>query len=83
MKRVCIFLVVVLGIFLNGCTGVKSFSAEVNKMTRNFTNFQKIPNGKVYSISTGMHDISVTHNGKIIYSKKIFIGNQETKIIKL
>jgi len=118
MKRVYIFLVVVLGIFLNGCTGVKStaggldnesflsfysadrsisdievnlqqkgtiktFSAEVNKMTRNSTNFQKRPNGKVYSISTGMHDISVTHNGKIIYSKKIFIGNQETKIIKL
>ena len=118
MKKFYVLLAVVLGVFFNGCTGVKStvggldnesflsfysdnnsisnievnlqqkgnsttFSAEVNKMRRNSTNFQKRPNGKVYSISTGTHDIRVRHNGKTIYSKKIFIANQETKIIKL
>ena len=60
-----------------------TFSAEVNKMRRNSTNFQKRPNGKVYSINPGSHEIRVMHNKKIIYSKKIFISNQETKIIKL
>ena len=60
-----------------------TFSAEVNKMRRNSTNFQKRPNGKVYSITPGTHEIRVTHNGKIIYSKKIFISSKETKIIKL
>lgn len=60
-----------------------TFSAEVNNMRRNSTNFQKRPNGKVYSISPGSHEIRVTHNGKIIYSKQIFISNQETKTIKL
>ena len=60
-----------------------TFSAEVNKMRRHSTNFQKRPNGKVYSINPGSHEIRVMHNKKIIYSKKIFISNQETKIIKL
>lgn len=60
-----------------------TFSAKVNKMRRNSTDFQKRPNGQVYSITPGSHEIRVTHNEKIIYSKKIFISNQETKIIKL
>tara|TARA_B100000780_G_C21111399_1_gene449154 strand:- start:1117 stop:1473 length:357 start_codon:yes stop_codon:yes gene_type:complete len=60
-----------------------TFSAKVNKMRRNSTNFQKRPNGQVYSINPGSFEIRVTHNKKIIYSKKIFISNQETKIIKL
>jgi hypothetical protein len=60
-----------------------TFSAKVNKIKRNSTNFQKRPNGQVYSINPGSHEIRVTHNEKIIYSKKIFISNQETKIIKL
>jgi len=60
-----------------------TFSAEVNAMRRNSTNFEKRPKGKVYSIKPGANHIKVTHNGKLIYSKKIFISNQETKIIKL
>ena len=60
-----------------------TFSAKVNRMIRNSTNFKKRPNGKVYSIKPGSHEIRVTHYNKIIYSKKIFISNQETKIIKL
>jgi len=60
-----------------------TFSAEVNKMRRNSTNFEKRPKGKVYSIKPGVNHIKVTHNGKLIYNKKIFISNQETKIIKL
>jgi len=61
----------------------ETFSAEVNKVKRNSTNFQKRPNGKVYSINPGTHEIRVIHNGQIIYSQKFFISNQETKIIKL
>ena len=60
-----------------------NFTAKVNKMRRNSTNFQKRPNGQVYSITPGLQEIRVTHNGKLIYSKKIFISSQETKIIKL
>ncbi len=59
------------------------FTAKVNKMKRNSTNFEKRASGKVYSISTGSHELRVSNNDNIIYSKKIFIGNQETKIIKL
>ena len=60
-----------------------SFIVEVNKMKRNSTNFEKRPNGKIYSIKPGKHEIEITSNGKLIYRKKIFISNQETKIIKL
>lgn len=60
-----------------------TFSAEVNKMRRNSTNFEKRPKGKVYSIKPGANTIEISHNGKLIYRKKIFISNQETKIIQL
>ena len=38
---------------------------------------------KVFSINTGTHIIKIFDNKKIIYSKQIFIGNQETKEIIL
>lgn len=60
-----------------------NFSADVNRIKRNSTNFEKRPSGKVYSISPGSHELRISNNGKLIYSKKIFISNQETKIIKL
>ncbi|MEE2953876.1 MAG: hypothetical protein VX347_01730 [Bacteroidota bacterium] len=41
------------------------------------------PKGKVYAIPTGTHDLTVSHHGKILYRKKIFVGAQETKRIKL
>jgi len=59
------------------------FSVEVNKMRRNTTNFEKRPKGKVYSIKPGKSYIKISQNGKLIYSKKLFVSNQETKIIKL
>jgi len=112
------YILVILGLLLNGCTGVKStvggidnesflsfyssnidisnvdvnlqqkgnninFTAKVNKIKRNSTNFQKRPNGEIYSINPGLQEIRVKHNGKLIYSKQIFISNQENKIIKL
>ncbi len=60
-----------------------SFLVQVNKIRRNSTNFEKRPNGKAYSIKPGKNEIEITSNGKLIYRKKIFISNQETKIIKL
>ena len=60
-----------------------TFVAEVNKMKRNSTNFEKRPKGNIYSIKPGKHDVKVTKNGKLIYSKRIFISNQETKTIIL
>lgn len=60
-----------------------SFTVEVNKIRRNSTNFEKRPKGKIYSIKPGKNDIMITSNGEMIYRKRIFISNQETKIIKL
>lgn len=60
-----------------------TFTADVNRIKRNSTNFEKRPSGKVYSINPGVHELRITHDGELIYSKKIFISNQETKIIKL
>ena len=42
-----------------------SFIVEVNKMKRNSTNFEKRPNGKIYSIKPGKNEIEITSNGKI------------------
>lgn len=57
--------------------GGTSFSAEVQR------NHADRPKGKVYAISTGQHQVSVTHNNKIIYQKRIFVSAQETKKIIL
>lgn len=54
-----------------------TFKAEVNK------NHSDRPKGKVYAISTGVHIVSVSHNDKIIFRKKIFVSTQETKKIVL
>lgn len=57
--------------------GKNTFNAEVNKGT------SKRPKGKVYSMPTGRHSLSVKYNGELIYSKEIFISSQETKQILL
>jgi len=54
-----------------------TFIAEVfnNKMNR--------IKGKVYAISTGQHEVSVTYKNNVILKKQIFISTQETKKIVL
>jgi hypothetical protein len=39
--------------------------------------------GKVYAISTGKHEITVTYKNNVIFKKQIFISTQETKKIVL
>jgi hypothetical protein len=39
--------------------------------------------GKVYAISTGQHQVSVTYKNNVILKKQIFISTQETKKIVL
>jgi hypothetical protein len=41
------------------------------------------PKGKVYAISTGQHNISVSYGNQVIYQKQIFVSAQETKQIIL
>jgi hypothetical protein len=41
------------------------------------------PKGKVYAISTGKRDVSVSYEGRVIYQKTIFVSAQETKKIIL
>jgi hypothetical protein len=60
-----------------------SFNAHVNRMKRNSTSFDKRPSGKVYSIKPGTYDLKVSFENQLIYKRKIFISNQETKTIKL
>ncbi|MBM3418689.1 MAG: hypothetical protein FJY17_07200 [Bacteroidetes bacterium] len=53
------------------------FKAVVNKENADR------PKGTVYSISPGNHLISVSHNGKMVYQKQVYISYQETKRIIL
>ncbi len=39
--------------------------------------------GKVYSVPTGSHKLEIFYEGELIYSKQIFVSNQETKSIFL
>ena len=39
--------------------------------------------GVQYGVATGRRSISVSFNGKTIYSKQLFLSSQETKIITL
>ena len=39
--------------------------------------------GMQYGVATGTRNITVTFQGKTIYSKKLFLSSQETKIINL
>jgi hypothetical protein len=39
--------------------------------------------GNVYVIKQGTHHVKVAYNGKTLYEKDIFVGNQETKQITL
>lgn len=55
----------------------KSFTAEVK--SPNYNGFRK----KIYSLSHGTHDISISHKNKIILKQTIFISINETKKIIL
>ena len=57
--------------------GKKPFEAKVVK-AKNANR-----KGTSYAVSTGRRKINVTYNGKVIYSKEIFVSTQETKIITL
>ncbi len=39
--------------------------------------------GVQYGVGTGRRNVSVTFNGKTVYSKQLFLSSQETKIITL
>jgi hypothetical protein len=54
-----------------------TFVAEVNKDKATKTK------GRVYAISTGIHNVSVSYKNKLLYKKQIFISSQETKKIIL
>jgi len=60
-----------------GVSDQTTFTAEVHKP------HAKRPKGVAYAISSGTHVVTVTHNGQTLYSKKIFVGAQETKQISL
>ena len=54
-----------------------TFTAEVH------TEKTGRPNGKLYSIPTGRHRVTVSYKGRVLFSKDIFVGNQETRQIHL
>jgi hypothetical protein len=54
-----------------------TFTAEVKR------DHADRPKGKVYAISTGKHDVSVSHDGRVIYQKTIFVSARETRKIVL
>lgn len=49
-----------------------NFIAEVNK------DHADRPKGKVYSVSTGKHILTVTYKNIVLYKKQIFVTSQET-----
>ena len=59
------------------------FQAIVNRNLRNSTNKQKRPAGTVYSVNPGVYELKVVWRDKVIYSKKVLLANQETRIIQL
>jgi len=54
-----------------------SFKAKLNDA------YSDRPKGIKYAIPTGLHHIRITHQGKEIFSEKVFLSSQETKKIKL
>jgi len=56
-----------------------SFKAEVYKEKEGNNRIK----GKVYAIPTGVHTVTVSYNGNLIYQKQIYVSVQETKKIIL
>ncbi|MDR0688234.1 MAG: hypothetical protein LBF55_06065 [Prevotellaceae bacterium] len=54
-----------------------AFTAKVDKIEK--LNVR----GNVYAIKQGTRHVKVVHEGKTLYEKDIFVGNQETKKITL
>ncbi|MDR2814089.1 MAG: hypothetical protein LBB79_05485 [Prevotellaceae bacterium] len=54
-----------------------AFAAKVDKIEK-----LKV-RGNVYAIKQGTRHVKVVHEGKTLYEKDIFVGNQETKKITL
>lgn len=57
--------------------GQTNFTAKVVKATK------ANRKGTQYGVATGVKDIRVSHQGKLIYSKKILLSTQEIQIITL
>jgi len=55
------------------------FKAEVYKEKEGNNSIK----GKVYAIPTGVHTVTVSYNGNIVYKKQIYVSAQETKKIIL
>ena len=56
---------------------------ESSFRTKVIKNTSKRPKGKLYAIETGTHTVTVSYDGVVKYSKKIFVSAQETKQIVL
>lgn len=54
-----------------------AFAAKVDKIEK-----MKV-RGNVYAVKPGTRHVKVVHEGKTLYEKDIFVGNQETKKITL
>jgi hypothetical protein len=52
-------------------------SIQIDKNTDRFQNDHK------YAVQTGTHELKIFREGKLIKTQKIYIGNRETKRIKL
>jgi hypothetical protein len=57
--------------------GNPAFTAKVDKIEK--LNVR----GNVYAVKQGTRRVKVVHEGKTLYEKNIFVGNQETKKITL
>ncbi len=55
----------------------QGFTAEVVKEKKS------LRKGKAYTVPTGAATVKVYHQGKLLYSRKLFLSTQQTKIIQL
>ena len=58
--------------------GEHSFRAETNK-----SGVRSTSNKHTYKIAPGAHDIEISADGKVIFSKKIFASAGEVKIVEV
>lgn len=58
--------------------GELTFTAQVEELAT-----VKRLHGKVYTVKPGVHVITVTYKGDVIYKQKVMLSNQETRKVKL
>jgi|GEM_PF-1065084 len=56
----------------------QTFKAEVNDIAK-----KKIKNTKTYAVPSGHHTLQISHNGKEILVKEIFVADQDIRIVEL